>query len=460
MGKDFNFSVPEKKQKSNTVNKIIVIFLLIVVVLTLVNLLMVLNLTKKPDKTASLSAQQIKELASKLAQRNLYLPAVKVWNDYLAAGDLTDTERAGILFQIGTLLEKASDYQQAIEYFYRSEITAKLAELEPQINSHIKDCFEKLGKFSDLRYELMDRTSFKKTEAAGTKIVAEMDSEKISEADLDAIIENSIDNQLSPMAAFMTADQLNNEKKKMLEEYKNPQTKLQFLQSWLAQEVLYRQAMAEGYMEKPEVKKTLDELLHNVLSQQLLNAQLASKINIAESDLRTYYAANKDKYVDPAKAQISHILVDNRQDADDVLAAIEAGKDFAVLAKKYSKDNSTKEIGGKIEEGVFKGSYIPVIGESKELNEKIFAAKTPAVLAEPFKTEKGWEIIKVENITNERQKNFDEVSRQVQLALLNQKRRDIQQEYIAQMMDKYKVIIHSSEITGANQSESTNDKAK
>ena len=201
------------------------------------------------------------------------------------------------------MLEKAGEYAEALEYYYRSEITAKLSELEPQINSHIKDCFEKLGKFSALRYELMDRTSFKKSEKAGGKIVAEIGTEKITEADLDALIERAIDNQLAPITAFMTTEQLNEQKKKILEKYKSPSAKQQFLESWLIQEILYRQALEEKLPEEPKAKSVIEDLVHSALSQQLMNRELADKINITETDLQTYYEANKDKFVEPANKE-------------------------------------------------------------------------------------------------------------------------------------------------------------
>jgi hypothetical protein len=207
-----------------------------------------------------------------------------------------------VLFQIGTQLEKANLYADAIEYYYRSEMAAKLDELEPQINSHIQDCFEKLGKFSALRYELMDRTAFRQSGQAGSKVVAEIGSEKITEADLDAIIENNIDNQLKPMAMFMTPEQLNNQKKEALEQFKSPQARMQFLQSWVAEEILYRQALQEQLPDKDEVKGILGQVERNVLSQQLMNEQLASKIHITDTDLQTYYTANKDKYAEPTDA--------------------------------------------------------------------------------------------------------------------------------------------------------------
>jgi len=356
MEEKLDFSLPEKKTKSPVTGKIVIFLLLLLLMLG------VLNLTQKPSPPGTipgtpnlhLSAEQTKELAMKLAQRNLYHQAAEVWQDYLAGARLTDTERAKTLFQIGTLLEKANAYAEAIEYYYRSEMVVKLDELSGQINIHIKDCFEKLSKFSALRYELMDRTSLDDSARAGAKVVAEIGPEKITEADLDTIIENDIDNQLEPMAAFMTAEQLNEQKKKMLEQYRSSQAKNQFLQNWVAQEILYRQALKEDLAEEAQVKKLLDKLARGVLSQEMMSRQLAAKIHVTENDLQTYYTANKDKYIEPANE--------------------EAG-------------------------------------------------------------------------TSERQKTFDEVRQQVLSELLGQKRQDVQQAYIKQMMDEYNVIIHTSALT-------------
>ena len=99
----------------------------------------------------------------------------------------------------------------------------------------------------------------------------------------------------------MTDEQLNEQKKKLLEQYKTPSEKSKFLQTWLAQEILYRDALEQKLPDKPEVKKELDEMTRQVLSQQLMNDELADKINVTDTDLQTYYQANKDKYVEPAK---------------------------------------------------------------------------------------------------------------------------------------------------------------
>jgi parvulin-like peptidyl-prolyl isomerase len=455
MKENLDFSLPEKKGGGTVTSWILIVLLLIVIGLTAANLVLKRgNLQSAPEVVSwSSSPEQIKQLATKLAQRNLYVRAAKAWEDYLAADKLTDPERARILFQIGTLLQKGSLYDEAIEYFYRSEGAASIDDLKPQISAHIKDCFEELGKFSALRYEMMDRTSVEAGAPAGAKVVAEIGAEKITEADLDAAIESEVDNQLESVAPFMTSEQLNEQKKKMLEQYKSPQAKLQYLQSWLAREVLYRQALEDGLEDKPDAKRLINQLTRSALSQLLMNNELASKIHITQTDLQTYYTANKDKYVEPAKAKISHILVDDEQQAKDLIGRIGKGEHFGDLAKQFSKDEKTKEDGGKVDTEVEKDSFVAGIGDYSLLNQKIFAAKAPQVLDEPFKTEKGFEIVKVESITPERQKPLDEVAQEVMSALANQKRREVQRDFIKQMMDKYNVIVHTSALTGKESNE-------
>jgi hypothetical protein len=360
MDEKLDFSLPAKKQKKSLLPIVTVVLLIVLICLTIYNIsIPSQNGNNSAQSNSALSSEQVKQLASQLTGRNLYTRAAEVWRDYLSGVTMPDTERAKMLFQIGTLLEKAGEYAQAIEYFYRSEITVKLDELEPQINIHVKDCFEKLGMFSALRYEMMDRTSLKSAEKAGGKIVAEIGPEKITEADLDAHIEETIDNQLAPMAAFMAVEQRNEQKKKMLEQYKAPAAKTQFLQSWLAQEVLYRDALEQELTEQPEVKKVLEDVTRGVLSRQLMNQELADKINVTETDLRTYYQANRDKFVEPA----------NKEDPNSV----------------------------------------------------------------------------------ERQKSFEEVREQVMTELVSQKSRDVQNDLVEQMMNKYNVIIHTSVLGGAEE---------
>jgi peptidyl-prolyl cis-trans isomerase C len=445
MTEKLDFSLPPKKPRSATTGILAVLLLIVLVALATANLLVTLSASQPAGAAdGGLSAEQVKDLAAKLAQRNLYQQAAAAWQDYLTQASLDGPQRARIQFQIGTLLEKGGLYADAIEHYYRSETAGVVKELGPQINAHVKECFEKLGKFSALRYELMDRTSLNAAQPAGGQVVAEIGAEKITEAELDARIEEGIENQLEPMKAFMTPEQLNEQKKRALEQSRSPQAKQQFLQGWLAEEILYRQALQEKLGDKPEVQRVVHDLTRQALSQQLMNEQLASKIHITDSDIETYYAAHQDKYVEPEQAKISHILVAEEGQANDLLQRLREGGDFAALAREFSQDQASKGNDGRIPDAVVKGTYVAGIGDANDLNAAVLAAQPPVVLDKPFKTDKGWEIVKVEEKTPQRQKGFDEVRQQVAMQLLRQKREEVQREYIREMMDKHQVVIHTS----------------
>ena len=316
---------------------------------------------QKPEPVAvgNLSAEQARELAGKLAQRGLYQQAATAWQDYLAAAQPADAQRAQIHFQIGGLLEKAGLYAEAIEHYYRSEAAAEVEELGPQINAHVKECFERLGKFSALRYEVMDRTSIDPAQSAGGKVVAEIGAEKITESQLDALIEESIEDQLAPMQAFMTPEQLNEQKKQALEQLRSPQAKQEFLQSWLAQEILYRQALDQQLGEKPEVKRLVHSLTRQALSRQMLDEQLASKIHVTDTDVQTYYTANKDKYVEPAEGEDQPHPCERSAEGRRSAQARPGGRRFRGTGERVVAGFEHERSGGKIAEDVQPGRTSP-----------------------------------------------------------------------------------------------------
>ncbi|HEX40493.1 MAG TPA: hypothetical protein ENN81_00330, partial [Phycisphaerales bacterium] len=432
MEEKLDFSLPEKNPRGSLAGPLAGLLLAAVAILTAANTYILTTQRDAAELAVSpgLSASQAKQLATKLSQRDLHEQAAAVWAEYLQSPNLSPQDRAHALFQIGLLYEKAGRYGQAIEHFYRSEMAAPLEELASQINTHIKSCFEQRGAFSALRYELMDRTSVDKTATAGQTVVAEIGPEKITDADLDAMIENAVENQLAPMTPFMTAEQAAQEKQGMLSRFKTPQTRLQFLQSRLAEEVLYRQALTESLPDKPRVKQLLTDVSRGVLSSQLMNEQLAAKISITETDVQTFYEANKSQYIAPATARISHILLDGHQKALDAIGRAKSGEGFAELAKAISQDSTTKDYGGAIDADLVRGRYIPVIGDANGLEEAIFAAKPGEVLPEPYQSDKGWHVVQLRELTEARQRTFDEVRQDVMMTLMERKRQDVQQQFI------------------------------
>jgi peptidyl-prolyl cis-trans isomerase D len=154
--------------------------------------------------------------------------------------------------------------------------------------------------------------------------------------------------------------------------------------------------------------------------------------------------------VAPARARIAHILVPDETKAKAALSAIENGKQFEDLAKGVSEDESTAEKGGALEGWVRKGAdYIPGVGNLADAVAAIWETEEDGVIDEPFKSEKGLHIFKVLKRELERQKPFEEVKQEVYRDLRTSKEREVQQQLLEQLKDRYDVVIRFAKFADA-----------
>jgi len=449
MADELDFSLPAPKRRTVSANAIIMVLLLLCV-----GLLAAVLWRGRPGggtvsgPASALAAGKVKELAGKLTARHFYEEAAQSWQEYLAIAQPDPAERAQVYFQIGDLLLKAEQPRAALPYFYRSEMVHKAADLEGPLNEKIKECFEKAGEFSALRYELIERTTYGGAGDGAGEVVAEIGPEKITAAGLEAMLEEQIEAQLRQYGGHLPPEKLQAQKESLLSRMNQPQSRLQFVQMLMAEEALKREALAAKVDEDAVVRRQLRKLRGQFLAQQFLERETASKVHVGESDLKTYYEANKATFLVPAEAQISHILTKTEAAARTALARAKKGEDFGKLAGELSVDEATKGNQGEIAGAVRQDGTAPGIGKSEDLAKKIFAAAEGTVLEEPFYTEKGWHVIKVRKVQAQRQRDFDEVKEEIYRTLTTQKRQELQQALIERLMDKYGIVIHQGKILG------------
>jgi foldase protein PrsA len=197
----------------------------------------------------------------------------------------------------------------------------------------------------------------------------------------------------------------------------------------------------------------------SLLAGKVMEKEFADEIKITSGDLETYYGAHEEEYVQPERASVAHILVENQQEARVVRKRLEKGEDFSALAAERSKDALTREKGGELAEWIEKGevSDIPGLVGSETAVKAIFSTDQGHLVKDNVQTEKGIHIIKVLKREAERQKTFDEVKNEVALALRSQKEREVQQDLFARLKEQYNVVIHQSAFSGADSTEVTPD---
>lgn len=144
---------------------------------------------------------------------------------------------------------------------------------------------------------------------------------------------------------------------------------------------------------------------------------LASKITPTEEEISQVYEQTSGRYNQAEVRKASHILFSVEADAEEserekilsktesVLAKARDGDDFAKLAKKHSDDPGSKENGGDL--GVVtKGQMVPPFEEA------VFDMKQDEIRG-PIETQFGYHIIKLTELTEERQKSLKEAREQV-----------------------------------------------
>jgi len=141
------------------------------------------------------------------------------------------------------------------------------------------------------------------------------------------------------------------------------------------------------------------------------------KDTVNDKDAKAFY----DSQVGGAKAEeevsARHILVESKDKARDLFEKIAHGSDFAKLAKEHSKDPGSKEQGGEL--GYFKrGQMVP------QFEEAAFKLKKGEV-GEPFETQFGWHIIKVDDRRQSAAPTFEAVKDRVRAAMIHQKAQQV-----------------------------------
>ncbi len=85
-------------------------------------------------------------------------------------------------------------------------------------------------------------------------------------------------------------------------------------------------------------------------------AALKASFTPSDAEVQSYYDYNTDRYTEPVTLRASHILLrtegkdpaEVQTQAEAIVAEARGGADFAELARQYSEDEGTKEIGGDL----------------------------------------------------------------------------------------------------------------
>jgi peptidyl-prolyl cis-trans isomerase D len=148
--------------------------------------------------------------------------------------------------------------------------------------------------------------------------------------------------------------------------------------------------------------------------------QARQRVAVPPNDIQRYYNDNIQQYQTPERVRASHILLNTggkdeaavRKQAEELLAKVKGGADFAALAKQYSEDPGSKEKGGDLD-------YFPRGQMVPEFEASAFSLM-PGQISDLVKTQYGFHIIKVVDKQAGATQPLDQVRPRIQEILASQ----------------------------------------
>ena len=171
------------------------------------------------------------------------------------------------------------------------------------------------------------------------------------------------------------------------------------VESLVDRKLLAQAARREGLADTAEVKRRLAYLADEALQNAFFALRVEAKLT--EERLRAAYETMIAARQPDVEVRARHILLENEEDAKAVIAELEAGADFAELAKQKSTGPSGAN-GGDL--GYFtQAQMVPAFAQAA------FALEPGAITTAPVKTQFGWHVIKVEDRRETPPPSFEEV---------------------------------------------------
>jgi len=191
-------------------------------------------------------------------------------------------------------------------------------------------------------------------------------------------------------------------------------------------------AAVKAYYDSHRAQYLTPESVHLRYAELRLEA-LEAQQTVSDADLRAAYEKDKSRLEVAERRHGRHILITGsdeaaRVQAEQVLAQAKSGKDFAELAKQYSKDPGSAHNGGDLG-WAERSSFV------KPFADALFSMSVGEIRG-PVKTQFGYHIIRLDEIQAGKSKSFEEARPDLEAQLRRQRATDRFGEVQEQLQSK------------------------
>jgi len=209
--------------------------------------------------------------------------------------------------------------------------------------------------------------------------------------------------------------------------YKVELNKEDILDQLITQTLLIQKADELNLREDPDIAFQIKNTVDQILIQALLEKEIIEKTSLSAEDIELYYEENKENYWQEEEIHALNILVETKEEAEDIVKKLEEGEDFSKLAEDASIASSASEGGdiGFISQGTLRS----------EIEEKLFILN-PGEVSEIIPIENGFHIFKVLEKKPSGYIELEEVKEEIERQLLPLKQQENFDKYLKEIEDK------------------------
>jgi len=248
---------------------------------------------------------------------------------------------------------------------------------------------------------------------------------------LQVIAQEGIDNNEKALAVIngeiITLENFEQFWELIPDSYKAQLNKEDILEQLITQTLLIQKADELNLREDSEIAFQIKNAVDQILIQSLLQKEIIEKTNLSDEDIEMYYEDNKDNYWQEEEIHALNILVESRDQAEDIINKLNEGEEFSSLARDFSISSSAAEGGdiGFITKGTLKA----------EIEEKLFILN-PGEISEIIPIENGFHIFKVLEKKPSGYLELEIVKEEIRYQLLPLRQQEAFDKYLEEIEEK------------------------
>lgn len=210
------------------------------------------------------------------------------------------------------------------------------------------------------------------------------------------------------------------------------------IDDYINQIIFFQHAKKYERKLRKEIEKKMKNYYMEVLTQAYVEKILSNKIKISDEEISNYYNTHLGEFVIPERVQISEIVVETKEKANEILERLKMGESFEKIAETESIAK-TREKRGEI-------GWIEVEKLNPEVASLISQLKPGEILANIIKTEIGYHIIKLTGRTEKRILTLQEATPMIRNLLIAQKKKIEVENLMNQLKEKSRIKIYPNAI--------------